>query len=166
MYIIYKKYFAKLFLIIFFVSGVSLVKNYGISFDEESNRLYGLVNGNYILKTFISIGPFQPICHYRYHYPGYLYHSDNREGFNGVKIQTLDSNKLKGYRYCIGYGTYNDGIRVGKWFWEDKSGNKIVEGNFNDEGNPIGEWDSHGIDEVFTFSNDGELIKRIKTIID
>ena len=121
---------------------------------------------NYILKNFISIGPFQPNCHYRYHYPVALYHSENREGFNGVKIQTLDSNKLKGYRYCIGYGIYNDGIRVGKWFWEDKGGNKILEGNFNDGGNPIGQWDSYGIDEVFTFSNDGELIKRIKTIID
>ena len=54
MHLICKKYFTKIFLIFFFIFGVSLIKNYGISFDEESNRLYGLVNGNYILKTFLS----------------------------------------------------------------------------------------------------------------
>ena len=42
---------------IFFLSylllGINIVKNYSVSFDEESNRLYGLVNGNYVLKTFL-----------------------------------------------------------------------------------------------------------------
>ena len=152
-----------------------LITDTSQKFTSYSSR-YGDSRGQnikkYILKTTFSIGPFQPNHHYRYHYnqrdwyPINLYNSDNREGFDGVKTQTLDSEKLKGYNYCVGYGAYNDGIRVGKWFWKDKDRNKILEGNFNDEGNPVGQWDSYGIDEVFTFSNDGELIKRIKTIID
>jgi len=44
-------------LIIFFASyfliGVNIVKDYGISFDEETSRLYGLMNGNYVLKKFL-----------------------------------------------------------------------------------------------------------------
>ena len=44
-------------LIIFFASyfllGVNIVKDYGISFDEETTRLYGLMNGNYVLKKFL-----------------------------------------------------------------------------------------------------------------
>ena len=47
----------KKFLIIFFASyfllGVNIVRDYGISFDEETTRLYGLMNGNYVLKKFL-----------------------------------------------------------------------------------------------------------------
>ena len=93
------------------------------------------------------------------------YNKDYYVDKNGIKIETLDLDRFNDYNYCIGYGFYNNGIKVGKWYWEDKNGNKILEGNFNDEGNPIGQWDSYSIDEVFTFSNDGELIKTIKTMI-
>ena len=89
------------------------------------------------------------------------YYIDKR----GIKIETLDTSKFNNYNYCIGYGSYNNGIRVGRWHWEDKTGNTILEGIFNDEGNPVGQWDSYGIDEVFTFSENGELIKTMKTII-
>ncbi len=43
-----------IFFILYLSLGINIVKNYSVSFDEESNRLYGLVNGNYILKTFLS----------------------------------------------------------------------------------------------------------------
>ena len=54
-----KKYFTvKNLVIVFFLSylfiGFNIHKDYGISFDEETNRLYGLINGNYILKTFLN----------------------------------------------------------------------------------------------------------------
>ena len=42
------------FFTLYLLIGLKNVNNYGISFDEEGNRLYGLVNGNYILKSFLS----------------------------------------------------------------------------------------------------------------
>ena len=57
--ILRKKYFTvKNLIIVFFFSylfiGFNIYKDYGISFDEETNRLYGLINGNYILKNFLN----------------------------------------------------------------------------------------------------------------
>ena len=49
------------FFVSYFFLGINIVKNYGISFDEESNRLYGLVNGNYILKTFLNEDKYNSI---------------------------------------------------------------------------------------------------------
>ena len=53
------------FIIIFFTAfiifGISLIKDFGVSFDEGSNRLYGLVNGNYILKTFLPKNRYENI---------------------------------------------------------------------------------------------------------
>ena len=43
-----------LFFFSYLIFGLNIVKNYGVSFDEESNRLYGLVNGNYVLKKFLN----------------------------------------------------------------------------------------------------------------
>ncbi len=43
-----------IFFTFYLLIGLKNVTNYGISFDEEGNRLYGLVNGNYILKNFLS----------------------------------------------------------------------------------------------------------------
>ena len=60
---------------------------------------------------------------------------------------------------------YNNGIRIGKWYWKDKNGNKILEGKFNNEGNPVDLWENYGIDEVLTFSDDGSLIGTMKTRI-
>ena len=42
------------FFLSYFFIGFNIYKDYGISFDEETNRLYGLTNGNYILKTFLN----------------------------------------------------------------------------------------------------------------
>jgi len=126
-------------------------KNF-INYHGRNNILGGIISGLYIPKGII---PFNLV---RYTNNDYI---DKR----GIKIETLDTGRFNNYNYSIGYGSYNNGIRVGEWYWEDKNRNKILKGNFNDEGNPIGQWDSYGIDEVFTFSNDGELIKTMKTII-
>lgn len=58
-FILRNRYFTiKNFIIVFFLSyffiGFNIYKDYGISFDEETNRLYGLTNGNYILKKFLN----------------------------------------------------------------------------------------------------------------
>ncbi len=61
-----KKFNKKKTIILFFFTvylfiGLKNVNNYSVSFDEESNRLYGLVNGNYILKTFLSEDKYKSI---------------------------------------------------------------------------------------------------------
>ena len=43
-----------IFFFLYLLIGLKIVNNYSVSFDEESNRLYGLVNGNYVLKTFLN----------------------------------------------------------------------------------------------------------------
>lgn len=48
------KYFIIIFFLSYFFIGSNIYKDYGISFDEETNRLYGLTNGNYILKKFLN----------------------------------------------------------------------------------------------------------------
>ena len=53
-----KSFLIRSFIILFFsgyfLVGLNIYKDYGISFDEETNRLYGLTNGNYILKKTLS----------------------------------------------------------------------------------------------------------------
>ena len=49
------------FFTVYLFIGLKNVTNYSVSFDEESNRLYGLVNGNYILKTFLSEDKYNSI---------------------------------------------------------------------------------------------------------
>ena len=56
LYEIFKSNIKKCIIIFFasyFLLGVNIVKDYGISFDEETTRLYGLMNGNYVLKKFL-----------------------------------------------------------------------------------------------------------------
>ncbi len=49
------------FFTFYLLIGLKNVNSYGISFDEEGNRLYGLVNGNYILKSFLSEDKYNSI---------------------------------------------------------------------------------------------------------
>ena len=118
-----------------------------------------------IISCYNPIGPFyldrdkHPINSFRLNY---------REGtvkMKGARIETLTESIFNKFNYCVGYGTYNNGIRIGKWYWEDKNGNKILEGKFNNEGNPVDLWENYGIDEVLTFSDDGLLIGTMKTRI-
>ena len=52
------KFNNKILIAFFFLSylilGLNIFKDYGVSFDEETSRLYGLTNGNYILKKFLN----------------------------------------------------------------------------------------------------------------
>ncbi len=41
------------FLFLFYILGISLISDYGISWDESAQRMHGFVNGNYILKIFL-----------------------------------------------------------------------------------------------------------------
>ena len=43
-----------IFFLSYLIIGLNIFKNYGVSFDEETSRLYGLTNGNYILKKFLN----------------------------------------------------------------------------------------------------------------
>jgi hypothetical protein len=45
----------------YFFLGLSIVGNYGISIDEETSRLNALINGNYILKKFLSKNEYDKI---------------------------------------------------------------------------------------------------------
>ena len=36
-----------IFLILFYVLGIAIVKDYGISWDESAQRMHGFINGNY-----------------------------------------------------------------------------------------------------------------------
>ena len=138
-------------------------RNYSIQRNIFNIKNYGNnVSIDNIIRNFlIPIGPFYT----QNTVQGSFYNSLYGFKMNGLVIKTLTQALFDKFNFCVGYGTYHNGIRVGKWYWEDKNGSKILEGIFNDVGNPIGQWDSYGIDEVFTFSNDGELIKTMKTII-
>ena len=110
-----------------------------------------------IRNSYISIGPF-----HSKEYNNYIYYSNNNPEMNGLKIKTLDSKIIDKLDYCIGYGSYDNDVRIGKWHWNDKEGNRILEGHFSKEGYPIGRWHSNGINEVLTFSESGELIGTMR----
>ena len=42
-----------IFLILFYVLGIAIVKDYGISWDESAQRMHGFINGNYIIKILL-----------------------------------------------------------------------------------------------------------------
>ena len=42
-----------IFLIIFYVLGLIIVSDYGISWDESAQRMHGFINGNYIIKIIL-----------------------------------------------------------------------------------------------------------------
>ena len=109
-----------------------------------------------IESSFIPIGPYPTGISSSYAY---------KIQFHGLKIKTLNSKELMLYNYCVGYGNYNSGVRIGKWYWEDQDGNKILAGQFNNEGKPIEKWDNYGVDEVLSFSDDGILMGTLKTRI-
>ena len=110
-----------------------------------------------IRNSYISIGPF-----HSKKYNNDIYYSNNNPEMNGLKIKTLDSKIIDKLDYCIGYGSYDNDVRIGKWHWNDKEGNRILEGHFSKEGYPIGRWHSNGINEVLTFSESGELIGTMR----
>jgi hypothetical protein len=48
-----KKKFHFLFFIFYFITSISIYDDYGINFDEQANRNYGFITGNYVLENFL-----------------------------------------------------------------------------------------------------------------
>ena len=42
-----------IFLILFYVLGIAIVKDYGISWTWTMQRMHGFINGNYIIKIIL-----------------------------------------------------------------------------------------------------------------
>lgn len=50
---VFEKYIF-IFLALFYILGIVIVSDYGISWDESAQRMHGFINGNYIIKTILS----------------------------------------------------------------------------------------------------------------
>tara|TARA_B100001564_G_scaffold299653_1_gene266212 strand:- start:3980 stop:5623 length:1644 start_codon:yes stop_codon:yes gene_type:complete len=50
---VFEKYIL-IFLALFYILGIVIVSDYGISWDESAQRMHGFINGNYIIKTILS----------------------------------------------------------------------------------------------------------------